>query len=601
MSVQISANAVNMSANQGTKPRAGNNARTKSFSKALDLAVKTAEKTGLLTANNGQNKSRAIAKDDPAAVQKDSNGSTGIASQAESQAVSPRKDRTDRQTSEESVQSQESSEQPWVTVALNILFFFAQLAEVQTPAAQTANSTVSAEEGLTGNTAVLGLEGVQAGDLAGLIAGLRELLEGLDQPGGSDQLAKLLGLGEQAQPEGELAELTAILTTLTAQQGLGQSVQQTGADASQPANQANSLQTLVTTERAAALSDVSNQLKNLIEQLLQGKVTVQSAAETMLQTPNMLEQLGQLAKLAKMVMGKQQPSGEQQTSGEQQLAVTGDSTEPSAVPVRNAIAADGATGSTKPVQADKTADNKGAQVFKGSTEQVSAEKQQSQNVQTDQTGQSQSRQNILQADEAHAEGPKASLVKSELTLPPGMNEKAFFVNNQAVNVPIQQNSADAQKTMNQAKAVATARELVQQIVFKQIVDESQVLVGRDHSEVRIQLKPESLGKLSLEIAVEHGVFKAEILAESQQVKQLLEANLSNLKQTLTNQGLKVDQLVVNVGQGQTQFGQAKGQNGQSGRSSKKVRVVEEDLDFAEINTEYGAHLVEENQRVDYKI
>ena len=145
-----------------------------------------------------------------------------------------------------------------------------------------------------------------------------------------------------------------------------------------------------------------------------------------------------------------------------------------------------------------------------------------------------------------------------------------------------------------------AREIVNQMVFQQIVDNSHMLVGKEHSEIKIQLKPEFLGKVSLEISIEKGVVKAEIVAENQQVKQLIEANLGNLRQTLINQGLKVNQLVVSLG-GQSQFGQTKEQGQNTGRGNRKQQNTESLFEVAAITSEYGFDLTEANQVVDYKV
>lgn len=64
--------------------------------------------------------------------------------------------------------------------------------------------------------------------------------------------------------------------------------------------------------------------------------------------------------------------------------------------------------------------------------------------------------------------------------------------------------------------------------------------------MKIQLKPEFLGKMMIKIALEDGVVTARFITESQQVKHLLEANMGSLKQSLESQGLRVDRTEVNV-------------------------------------------------------
>lgn len=96
-----------------------------------------------------------------------------------------------------------------------------------------------------------------------------------------------------------------------------------------------------------------------------------------------------------------------------------------------------------------------------------------------------------------------------------------------------------------------------QQLFQQLVQKARVMVKEGLSELQIQLKPEFLGRLNLHLAVENGLITARFMAESLQVKQIIESNLSQLKQSLGEQGLQVDRLEVSVGGGSAnqQFGQ----------------------------------------------
>ncbi|WP_243140254.1 flagellar hook-length control protein FliK [Candidatus Syntrophocurvum alkaliphilum] len=94
-------------------------------------------------------------------------------------------------------------------------------------------------------------------------------------------------------------------------------------------------------------------------------------------------------------------------------------------------------------------------------------------------------------------------------------------------------------TTNNAPA---AREVIQQIV-----QNAQLMVNQNSSEMQIQLKPEFLGKMFIRISVEEGIVTARFVTESHNVKQLLEANMNTLRQTLEANGLRVERTEVNVG------------------------------------------------------
>lgn len=83
-------------------------------------------------------------------------------------------------------------------------------------------------------------------------------------------------------------------------------------------------------------------------------------------------------------------------------------------------------------------------------------------------------------------------------------------------------------------------------VVDQIVKKAELLVKQGLSEMKIELKPEFLGKMTIKIVVEEGAVTAKFLAENLRVKQMLESNMANLKQSLENQGLKVEKTEVNV-------------------------------------------------------
>lgn len=85
-------------------------------------------------------------------------------------------------------------------------------------------------------------------------------------------------------------------------------------------------------------------------------------------------------------------------------------------------------------------------------------------------------------------------------------------------------------------------------VINQVIEKAKVVITGDKSEMVMDLKPDSLGKLSLKVVTERGMVVAQFVAESQQVKQILESNMQLLKDTLEKQGLAVQEFSVSVGQ-----------------------------------------------------
>ncbi|NLA57312.1 MAG: flagellar hook-length control protein FliK [Firmicutes bacterium] len=86
-------------------------------------------------------------------------------------------------------------------------------------------------------------------------------------------------------------------------------------------------------------------------------------------------------------------------------------------------------------------------------------------------------------------------------------------------------------------------------VVEQIIRGVELNVKGENGEIRLQLKPDSLGEVEVRIAAHNGIVSAEFIAESQRVKSLIEAGLDQLKQQLMEQGLNIQELTVQVGGG----------------------------------------------------
>ncbi len=88
-------------------------------------------------------------------------------------------------------------------------------------------------------------------------------------------------------------------------------------------------------------------------------------------------------------------------------------------------------------------------------------------------------------------------------------------------------------------------------IISQVADKVKVLLSQEKSEMVVDLKPDFLGRLSLKVVTERGMVSAQFIAESQQVKEILEGNMQLLKDALEKQGFSVQEFNVSVGQNQT--------------------------------------------------
>ncbi|MEW6201948.1 MAG: flagellar hook-length control protein FliK [bacterium] len=84
-------------------------------------------------------------------------------------------------------------------------------------------------------------------------------------------------------------------------------------------------------------------------------------------------------------------------------------------------------------------------------------------------------------------------------------------------------------------------QLIQRISFN--------FVNGNAGEIRVFLRPESLGDVHLKVKVDHEVMVAKFVAQSQEVKAIIENNLSSLRDALLQQGIKVAKMEVSLSNG----------------------------------------------------
>ncbi len=90
---------------------------------------------------------------------------------------------------------------------------------------------------------------------------------------------------------------------------------------------------------------------------------------------------------------------------------------------------------------------------------------------------------------------------------------------------------------------AAAREVIEQVTERIKVE----FRADNTTEIKMTLKPESLGEVSLKIMTNNGIITAQFLAESQRVKEVLESGFNQLRDALNEQGIAVTALSVEVG------------------------------------------------------
>ena len=108
-----------------------------------------------------------------------------------------------------------------------------------------------------------------------------------------------------------------------------------------------------------------------------------------------------------------------------------------------------------------------------------------------------------------------------------------------------------------------------QDIMRQIMDYMKVSVKPDSSDLEMQLHPQSLGTLHIQMAAKNGVVTANFITENETVKAALESQMVQLKENFAEQGIKVEAIEVTV---QTHPFEQNLEQGRDGNGSREAEA-----------------------------
>ena len=126
-----------------------------------------------------------------------------------------------------------------------------------------------------------------------------------------------------------------------------------------------------------------------------------------------------------------------------------------------------------------------------------------------------------------------------------------------------------------------------QDIMRQIMDYMKVSVKPDSSDLEMQLHPQSLGPLHIQMAAKNGVVTANFITENETVKAALESQMVQLKENFTEQGIKVEAIEVTVQTHQFEQNLEQGRDGSGSREAeagvgkRRTRRINLNTAFAE--------------------
>lgn len=83
-------------------------------------------------------------------------------------------------------------------------------------------------------------------------------------------------------------------------------------------------------------------------------------------------------------------------------------------------------------------------------------------------------------------------------------------------------------------------------IANQIIERIRILVRPDQTSMELQLNPEHLGKVSLSVQSNNGIMTAQFVVENEMSKEAIESQMVTLRETLDQQGIKVEAIEVTV-------------------------------------------------------
>ncbi|SNR89773.1 hook-length control protein FliK [Anaerovirgula multivorans] len=109
------------------------------------------------------------------------------------------------------------------------------------------------------------------------------------------------------------------------------------------------------------------------------------------------------------------------------------------------------------------------------------------------------------------------------------------------------------KLNNIANQSLNPEEIHAKNLMEQLIHKVEGTYKSGKTQLKLQLMPENLGKLSINLSSENQTIKAKVYVESLQVKEIIENSLNQFKESLREKGLNISSVEVSVGQDSEAF------------------------------------------------
>lgn len=115
---------------------------------------------------------------------------------------------------------------------------------------------------------------------------------------------------------------------------------------------------------------------------------------------------------------------------------------------------------------------------------------------------------------------------------------------QQVSTLLQDVSGSHAQNSGKSIILSSGNIVYEEDIMHQVVERFQVFKQQNDTRLTLRLHPAELGELQIDLTVKEGSIKANVLAQSLQIQEIVERNLPKLRNSLTEQGFTIEEILV---------------------------------------------------------
>lgn len=130
-------------------------------------------------------------------------------------------------------------------------------------------------------------------------------------------------------------------------------------------------------------------------------------------------------------------------------------------------------------------------------------------------------------------------------------------------------------------------------LIRQVAENIRIVLANDETTMELQLNPENLGKVYMNVSTKEGIVNAQITAQNEAVKQALEVQLADLRENLNQSGVKVNSIEITIATHEFERNLEQNQGGQEDNGRGEKRQGRRNLDVDSLDELSGLMSEEE--------